>query len=198
LAGEQPGDLLNICAGLVSRGWLLRPRQDGVLVADPYRLAQDFRADPQTLERIIEELRQLFDAVADGRAYELRVLPGSSVVFDAGALKAGKPPYIWHREQTGRDGMVQAAVWSAIGTLDHSEEGAMVRRCQREACRRVFLATRPKQVFCGRPCASAAVFERYKQKLGEEGYRAKHRETARLSSRRKRRRAAKQQKGERR
>jgi hypothetical protein len=60
-------------------------------------------------------------------------------------------------------------------------EGAMVRRCAREKCQRVFLASRPKQVFCGRPCASISAFERYKEGMGEEAYRAKHRKTARAS-----------------
>jgi hypothetical protein len=73
----------------------------------------------------------------------------------------------------------QAIVLAAMLMLS-SHEGAMVRRCARADCpgQRIFLAARPKQVFCSRSCASNAVFERYKQrqieKLGEEAYKAKH------------------------
>ncbi len=66
---------------------------------------------------------------------------------------------------------------TSVGSKDRSGQ---------EKCRRIFLATRPKQIFCGRRCANAATFERYKRERGDV-YRAEHRKTARASWRLKQR-----------
>ena len=57
----------------------------------------------------------------------------------------------------------------------------MVRRCEREPCKRVFQAARPKQRFCSHKCASAAAFENYKRQIGEEAYKARHLEAVKKS-----------------
>jgi hypothetical protein len=84
------------------------------------------------------------------------------------------------------DGFTQAITFRAAQFLD-SPEGHMVRRCAREACKRIFLATRPKQIFCARPCASAEAFERYKHDLGRDEYSKRHNKSAREAYRHKQR-----------
>jgi hypothetical protein len=199
-ADDRPGDLLNVCVDLCRWGFYrgMRPRE-----SRGEDVAAIFRTNPELLGTLIENLRHLLTTVADGGTYRFDFVPGAGVIFDAGlaverdaeTLKIrGKLPtnslYYAHKRQppviwlqclwTNGEGFQQMALYRAMMLLSESEEGAMVRRCVREGCRRVFLAARPKQIFCRRQCANAAVFERYKQKLGAEVYRVKHAETARL------------------
>jgi hypothetical protein len=179
LSGEQPGDLLNVCAGMVRGGlmWLL----DGAPAQGAEHFAQLFRANPKSLETLLTELRRLLDAVADGGTYELAIEPDSKIVLDAGALKAGdlKRGSTMHHPSNEK-GMVQCVLFAAQRLLSN-DEAAMVRRCDREPCKRVFQAARPKQRFCSHQCASAASFENHKRQIGEEAYRVKHREAVKRS-----------------
>jgi hypothetical protein len=182
LGSEQPGDLLNVCAGLsrfsnpVSRD----STEAGTLATAAENLAQDLRRDPKCLEKLIKQLREFLSTVAGGGVCTIQIMPGSKAVLHAGALKAGRSPSAWMNSPASRNGLIQAVLFGAFFLLSKGE-GAMLRRCQREACKRVFLAKRPKQIFCDRPCASAAAFERYKDNLGADKYRAQHRKTARHS-----------------
>jgi hypothetical protein len=198
LAGEQPGiarteldaylarkELLNLCAGLVGRGFhwgpSKTPREGAAarLTEESEQLAQRFRAEPDALNQLIEGLRKLFDAVADGQRYQIRFLPGAGFILDASALHAGREGIAVFETPEDRAGFIQGVLLGTAFYVTWSSGEALVRRCAREACRRVFLATRPKQIFCTRRCASAAVFERYKEKLGKEEYRSKRKEVAR-------------------
>ena len=199
LAAAQPWDLLKLCAGLCERRIFWEPskttrRGAEWLAQESEWLAQRFRAEPDALKELIEELRKFFDAVADGGRCEIRFMSGSAFVLKAAAPEAPRQRPFSFETPAGRDGFIQSVVLGAALYVAWSPE-AMVRRCAREACRRVFLATRPKQIFCSRRCASAAVFERYKKKLGEEEYRARHTALAAKNRRRKAKREALRRKG---
>lgn len=178
LAANQPWDLLKLCAGLRSRGFCWGPskttrRGAEWLAQESERLAQNFRAEPDALKELIEELRKFFDAVADGGDCTIVFGRGSKFVLKAAAPETPRERTFSFETPPTRDGFIQSVVFGAALYVCWSPE-AMVRRCERGSCQRIFLATRPKQIFCSRRCASAAVFERYKKKLGEENYRARH------------------------
>jgi hypothetical protein len=156
----------------------------GTVATATEKLAQDLRADPKCLQTLIKELGEFLSTVADGGVCKIHLMAGSSGILDAGALKAGRSPSVWISSPGSRSGLIQGVLFGVLFLLSKGE-GAMLRRCARDVCRRVFLAKRPKQIFCDRPCASAAAFERYKQERGDEAYRTEHRKTARLSWRTK-------------
>jgi hypothetical protein len=178
---DRPGDLLNATyAFCYVFGFEVGDAEDGAEGARA--LAQKLREEPAILRSAVARLRTLLAAAADGGRYELGLETNSRAIFDGSALKAGNSLVTIVKSPT----LEQAVTLGAMALLSQ-EEGAMVRRCARKTCGRIFLAARPKQIFCGRQCASAAVFERYKQKLGEEGYRSKRREVTRRRKLRKRR-----------
>jgi hypothetical protein len=184
LSPERPGDLLNLAHDLL-RFRLATPVEGVVAGKEIESIAFRLRTHPEQLQAAIKSTRALLAAVADGKQFEWEFEQGSTAVLDAAALKAGDPArrfvYLWPHGF-----LKQTVVVGAMLALN-SEEGAMVRRCARSICGRLFLAARPKQVYCGRQCASAAAFERYKRNLGHEAYRAKHGETALASWRLKQR-----------
>ena len=190
LSPERRGDLLNLARDLLHFG-LAKPHKDVPPAKRIEATAFIIRGAPDRFQDVIASLRKLLSAIADGKEF-LWELGEKSLILDAGALKSGDPtnPSIYFWPITILE---QSVIIGAMLELA-SAEGAMVRRCSRHVCGRVFLAARPKQVFCTRQCASAAVFERYKENLGEEEYRAKHREVMRRWSRKKRYQADKQRK----
>ena len=190
LAPESSGDLLNIARDILRAGLLLPPKQ-APLDLEMNGLAAWLRTNPTQLEAAISALRKLLAAVADAGQFEWTFAQGSKVRLSGVALKAYGQGLAFSSPSSPPSAADQAIVLAAMLTLS-SHEGAMVRRCARADCpgRRVFLATRPKQIFCSRSCASNAVFERYKQRqikeLGEEEYRAKHARSASASAKRRR------------
>ncbi len=179
LTDEGLGDLLKVCTGLRKRGFCWDPREEPFSLAhESERLADSLRADPRALETLIDLLRRFFDVIADGLRFEMK-LDGAILVIDAQAIKAGLSQRGGFDTPSTRDGFVQSVVLGTALYCLYSDEAALIRRCKRESCQKVFFATRPKQIFCTRKCASAATFERYKQTLGEEGYREKRREVMR-------------------
>jgi len=178
-ASEQPGDLPNLVYGFYRFGFAM-PRDDlGESPADAAnRLASDIRADPEKhLRPIIKPVNALLAVAADGAGtFHWSVQPKTELIFRG---KGNGPKAILFTPE-GSHALEQSVMFGAIQCLD-SEEGRMVRRCKREACRHIFLANRPKQVFCTRKCASAAAFEQYKKGLGEVAYREEHRKAARHS-----------------
>jgi hypothetical protein len=193
LSSERPGDLLNICAILFRCGFLV-PRINVPPDLQVQRLAQRLRDTPGSLETLIKELCKITAAVADGGNYALEFQPGSKLMLDGHAVKANE----WAERQKlwsppSDEGLIQAVVFGAI-FLFSTDEAAMVRRCVREKCKRVFLAIRPKQRFCSKPCASATAFERYKTEKGEDVYKAEHRKVAKLWYRRNRKRLGRRKK----
>ena len=176
----QPGDLINLVYNFYRFGYL----GDSAMtydqaVVEAGELADALRMKPERFELVIRGLRGVFESAADGGRFELPLLPGTKVVSYF-AQDAKRTHFLWSPKGNRYEGLRQAVIYGALRLLD-TQEGAMVRRCARKACGRVFLAARPKQIFCGRRCVNAVVFERYKQKLGDEAYRAKHRATARHS-----------------
>jgi hypothetical protein len=184
-ASEQPGDLLNLAYGFYRFGLTMARDDLGESPTDSAsRLASDIRADPaKHLQSIIRALSALLGAAVDGKTFEWVVQPKTKLLF-RGSRNAQKAILF---TPEGPHSLEQSVIFGAVQCLD-GEEGRMVRRCRREVCRRIFLARRPKQIFCTRQCASAAAFERYKRERGEEVYRAEHRRTARASWRTKQRR----------
>lgn len=193
LSAERPGDLLNLCATLFRCGFLV-PQLDVPSDLQVQRLAQRLRAAPEPLETLVSELCKVTAAVADGGGYSLEFQPGSKLTLAGHAVKTkewASRHSLW--SPSTDEGFVQAVVFGAI-SLFSTDEAAMVRRCDREKCKRAFLATRPKQRFCSKPCASAAAFERYKTTKGEDVYKTEHRKVARLWYRRNRKRLARRKK----
>jgi hypothetical protein len=189
VSAERPGDLPNLIADLF-RFRLLLPATD--IKTAVSRLTDSLRADPGLLRHVPALVRKLLAATADKQHFEWKLRPGSKVIFE-GAVAATSPGRMILFTPEGRRDFEQVIVFGAMLFL-YREDGEMVRRCAREVCGRIFLATRPKQIFCGRRCASAAAFERYKQGIGEEAYKEKHRKAARHSWQVKRRRRADQTK----
>jgi hypothetical protein len=179
-ASEQPGDLLNLIFGLFAYG-LVWPRGD--LKEEVERMTLAARANPQLLRRPIELLGTLLAAMADGGSFEWPLVPRTTLVFDRASTPACR---MTMRTPRGARELEQSVLFAAMLLLSNTE-GEMVRRCARETCKRIFLAARPKQIFCGRRCASAAAFKRYQQELGQDAFKAKHRRAARVSWRRKQR-----------
>jgi hypothetical protein len=171
---ERPGDLLNLVAGLYRYGFISAGSGDPA--REIQRRATEIRADTALLHRCIETNRKLLAAVADKTRFDWALLPGSKFILDA-TRNVGSIGHWGHFTPMGSQALEQTVVLQAMHLLS-DEEGRLVRRCRRLSCGRIFLATRPKQIFCSRKCASASSFENYKRQIGEEEYKAKHRVSA--------------------
>jgi hypothetical protein len=208
---DRPGDVLNFANDLLRFGlWPAsvgqKDLQDG--------LADLIKADPKrTLDPLIAQIKSLLEAAADGKDATLELPAGAKILFNAALLKeveqqTGRPaPLVWRMippfwmfslgvpDDASLSSRFAVFVFNAMRQLD-SEEGSMVRRCRRDLCRKLFLATRPKQIFCTRKCAGAVAFDRYKENLGKENYEAKHRQSAKESAKKCRVSKKRQQKAQ--
>jgi len=195
VSNERPGDVANLCSDLIRFGLA------AALVFDPTLKLQTMveRITPnpkRTLAPLIAGVKELLDAVVDGQPMTLPIPSGSRLAFNGNALRLiereGFPGSLAWRMGAGSDLTFTLAVkrprlrdqwtvflFNAMRQLD-SEQGIMVRRCQREACRKIFLAARPKQIFCERKCAGAVALAHHIAK-DPEAYKAKHRKSARQS-----------------
>jgi hypothetical protein len=191
-ASERPGDLPNLIIGLWRFGIVStlstlfrfgRVSPSGDLGRDVEQIAQVVRAKPRMLRPVVELAGKLLAAAADGGSFEWPLVRGTNLVFDRANSSGWR--MTMQTPRAARD-FEQSLTFSAMLLLSNTE-GEMVRRCAREACKRIFLAARPKQAFCSRRCASAASFERYKQERGQDAFKAEHRKAARVSWRRKQR-----------
>ena len=193
---ERPGDVANLCSDLMRFGLTV------AIVDKPglnlQVLVKQVTAHPKrTLGPLIVGVKKLLDAVADSQTFQLPVPAASHIVLDGGALKSFESqgfegPLAWrmgagtlftfrlNAAPTTPKALAAVFLFSAMRQLD-SEQGVMVRRCRRESCRRVFLASRPKQVYCTRQCTLADNFKRYVDREGADNYREYHREVARKS-----------------
>jgi hypothetical protein len=191
----RPGDVLNFVVDLAQWGL-------GVALIDTTALASEIRLHPKrTLGKLIEDTKRLLAARADGGEFRLRLPKQGELKFNAGvtrqtekALDVPAPTAYRHSslvpmvltldvpQGASLAAQLEVFIFNAMRDLD-SEEGAMVRRCQREACHRIFQANRPKQMFCTRKCQNAVTFGRHSQK---PGYVEKHRKAARESARQRR------------
>jgi hypothetical protein len=185
VGSEAPGDLINVVWRFFSFGYLgEKPLPKAELEAKAQSLVGAIRATPERLTAVVEVLRVVLAKAADGGDFSLPLTPDSAIRAHFGNGEQ-RHIFLWSRTGDRYEGLRQAVAYSAM-TLLNTNEGRMVRRCARQPqCQRIFLATRPKQVFCGRPCASAAAFENYRSRMGEGTYRVKHRESALKSWRRK-------------
>jgi hypothetical protein len=184
LDGVRPGDMLNLCSGLVNL-CLVFPGEDKK--ARVNELAQAFN-QPGYLAGFLEELRGWLAHIADNRRFLVSLLPHTSLELDPVALKAGRHPFaILHSSAAliREDWVIQYVRRGVLMVLTLSEEAAMVQRCKREACQCIYLANRSGQEYCSRKCLNAVAFEHFKEKqieeIGEEAYRAQHAKVVRQS-----------------
>jgi hypothetical protein len=175
LGSERPGDLPNLIADLYRFRLISSVKTE----AGVKRLADSVRSNAMLLEPLPALVGKLLTAAADKQHFEWKLQPGTKAIFE-GTVEATSPGRMILFTPEGPRDFQQAVVMTAMQFLNR-DGGDMVRRCARQACKRIFLASRPKQIFCDRPCASAAAFDRYKLDRGEETYRAEHRKTARTS-----------------
>jgi hypothetical protein len=191
------GDAPNLAQDLIRFGLTGRLRYPGL---DPQALTARIVAHPaRVVGAIVREVRALLAAVADGREYQIRIPREAWLAFDGKSSKllenVGFPgPQAWRANAGETGGLFALAVpadkmWSSLApsfifnamrALD-SEQGVMVRRCRRQACRKVFVAARPKQIYCSRPCNSAVAAETHREKVGSAKHRKEHAEQARKS-----------------
>jgi hypothetical protein len=197
---EHPGDLLNLADRLISFGLTSEyrpelPRSLAQWHDASERFAKQIQKDPHgTLGLLLEETKKLLAATADRDSYDVPIPTGSVLEFNAKFMDRLQAiersfgqkisPALSARvfnlrvPQSHPDRLTAVFLFHAMEQLN-SEQGMMIRRCARTGCRRIFLAERPKQIYCSRRCASAATVEAYKQKIGEEKFKERHRAAAR-------------------
>jgi hypothetical protein len=177
----RPGDLPNLIFDLKRFGLVL---PEGEPQFQLERFTRTVRSRPDLLSPAIASVTKLLVAAADDGKFRFKMHPDTELVFDgAGNSDAQRLTLL---SPANPEGLVQAITVRAAQYLS-SAEGKMIRRCAREACKRIFLAARPKQIFCGRPCASAVAFVRYKHDLGSDEYSKRHNKSAREAYRHKQR-----------
>src|SRR5215469_2462377 len=143
---ERPGDRLNLVAALYHHGFIHAKGSD--LRAEIQRHTEELRAKDGLLQPLVDATRKLLAAAADKRRFEWNLLPGSKFIFD-GARSPESFGRGLHYTPPGQHDVEQVLILGGIALLA-GEEGAMVRRCARNQCERIFLANRPKQIFCQR------------------------------------------------
>jgi hypothetical protein len=194
---DPPGDLANLAWWMVK--YCIAPlpfesdgNYEGQNLAEMVeKLETWIKSDPKTLGPTIRGVRQLVTAAADGTQIMMPLVEGSVTTFQ-GKEKGGRRVTFGVPRNAGGlgRGWAQTVCLNVQNLLD-TEEGELVRRCNREQCREIFLASRPNQEFCSRKCANAVAFERYKEKqideIGEEAYRAQHAKAVRQSQQTRRR-----------
>jgi hypothetical protein len=190
LSSDHPGDLLNLVWGFYRFAYLGTNSLTLDEASEQARdLADAIRAKPERLGRAIDGVRSLLKSVTEGNEVKLEFLPGTAMVIRI-SPEGTRDSFLYSPIRRSYEGLRQTLMFKTMRLLD-TEEGQLVRQCARKDCRgphgerRLFLASRPKQVFCGRRCANAATFERYRRRVDDEAYRAQHREAARKSWRRK-------------
>jgi hypothetical protein len=160
------------------------------------RFARQIQNDPRgMLGPLVGEVRKLLAAVVDRRRYGLPVPKGSTLEFDSGFLsllqtfgrffgrklvpntETMQMMCTLRTPATDPRQLMVVFLFNAMQLLN-SEQGMMIRRCTREGCNRIFLAERPKQIYCSRRCASASTLAAYRQEIGEEEFKARHRASA--------------------
>jgi hypothetical protein len=194
----RPGDVFNFIDDLREFGL-------GATLIDVQKLATEIAIHPRrTLGKLVEDVRDLLAAAADGKQFIMKLPSRSELKFNATVTRQFEQKLDisasfvsrWFRssrqlpaldfivlslavpQSSSWAAQLEVFVFNAMRHLD-SEEGAMVRRCRREACRKIFLAALSKQIFCTRKCQSTTAFARHKKK---PGYVEKHRTSAKKSA----------------
>jgi hypothetical protein len=151
----RPGDLPNLIYEL--RQWLdLEP--DEPLNAQ----VSDLKKDPARLQRIIDRVAELLDAVADRKSFRADYSAGS-VILDAGKLGAEGGRALSYRDANLEDAVVRVAL---DDLYENTEAALKIQRCQEPECLKVFLAERKNQKYCSHRCAN---------KMASRVYRMTHR-----------------------
>ncbi len=181
-----PGDLINLAYNFFRWGILQPDRGFGrtlsrenltreavieaLSTSEADMFASQIKADPSILLPVRDVVRELLEAAADPRPALTRLLDGTEVCYDGRCAVGYRLTFF---TPPGPRALEQAVRLAASDILNH--EGAeLIRRCLREECRRIFVASRPNQDYCSRKCVNIAGFERHKAKIGEEAYRVKH------------------------
>lgn len=153
----RPGDLPNLVYDL--RRWMdLEPNEP--LNGDVAGLERD-------AARVLElaaSVRELLEAVADRRRFEISYRAGS-VILDASKLGAEGGRALSYRDAT----LLDAVLRVALDDLYENVEAALrVRRCAEQSCRRLFFAARENQTYCGHRCANKMASRKYREVHGPE------------------------------
>jgi hypothetical protein len=153
----RPGDLPNLVYDL--RRWMdLEP--DEPLNADVAALERD----AARVQKLAASVRELLEAIADRRRFEIRYRAGS-VILDAARLGAEGGRALSYRDAT----LVDAVLRVALDDLYENVEAALrVRRCTEQSCRRLFFAVRENQTYCGHRCANKMASRKYRETHGPE------------------------------
>ncbi len=153
----RPGDLPNLVYDL--RRWLdLEP--DEPLNAEVATLERD----AARVQKLAVCVRELLEAVADRRRFEISYRAGS-VILDAARLGAEGGRALSYRDATLMDAVQRVA----LDDLYENVEAALrVRRCAEQSCRRLFFAMRENQTYCGHRCANKMASRKYRATHGPQ------------------------------
>jgi len=200
---NQPGDLINLAydffgfgilypgrgfgrpikswedwADLVATDWTEFPTAE----ADAF--AAQLKNDPSILEPTQDAVLRLLAAAANHRGIGVELLKGTAMIFDARLDGHERTTFLAPAEPDAPRQALRQTVTLATALALSGAGAELVRRCKREQCPRIFLASRPNQEYCSRKCVNIAGFERHKAKIGEETYRVKHAQAMKKSRRR--------------
>jgi hypothetical protein len=142
--------------------------------------SREVEANPSMLRPAIDAVRRLLAAQADQKDLD-EPMPPVTRRYYLGTRKAGERMNIHTPDMPDLGERLGHLVWLLAARRLDSDEGDLVHRCKRDACRKVFFANRPNQEFCSPQCGNAAAFQRHKAKVGEDAYRAKHAKAVRES-----------------
>lgn len=153
----RPGDLPNLVYDL--RRWM-DLEADEPLNADVAGLERD----AARVQKLAGSVRELLEAVADRRRFEISYRAGS-VILDASRLGAEGGRALSYRDAT----LLDAVLRVALDDLYENVEAALrVRRCTEQSCRRLFFAARENQTYCGHRCANKMASRKYREAHGPE------------------------------
>jgi hypothetical protein len=120
--------------------------------------------DAARVQRLAASVRELLEAVADRRRFEIRYRAGS-VILNAGRLGAEGGRALSYRDAT----LLDAVLRVALDDLSENIESALrVRRCAEQSCRRLFFAARENQTYCGHRCANKMASRKYRETHGPQ------------------------------
>ena len=165
LAAGRPGDLPNLFYDL--RRWLELEEDEPL-----NRIVRRLEKEPAAMQSIIDELRNLLEAIADRQRFKIEYKAGS-VILDAARLGADGPRALSYRDANLRDAVLRVALDDIYESF---RDAALIRRCHNAECRKLFFAARKNQIYCSHACANT---------IASLNYRSHHRDDRAARERRR-------------